>query len=79
MNMDLDLINNPHNWPAGYALPLIRNVSGKRQAAIILPNDRKTLYLVSIWDYADWPILDDVPKETYESPEAILAAGWRVD
>jgi hypothetical protein len=80
---------SPLLWTLWPALPLTRRTPGKEEelgvlidvvSALDLPGYSATVFLTNIFQLPD--DLTDVisyPKEVFDTPEEIFAAGWRLD
>ena len=74
---DLDTMTDPNTWVAWPLLPLKRRTAHESQIGLLLDQDedRWTVYLTNLFA----PDLANCERLTYDSPESILSAGWRVD
>jgi hypothetical protein len=81
--MDLRMVRTPDLWPCGEVLAM-RNDNGS--LGILVANakvDRTTVWLLNLFDHRVALLLDGdadgIRSETYETFEAMLEAGWRVN
>src|SRR5437588_11768501 len=86
---NLLFMTRPALWPAWPFLPLMRRRPGQEEECGLLYDAfnlsgktglSATVYLVNLFcipsDEAEFLAL---PKETFDSPEEVFGAGWRVD
>jgi hypothetical protein len=83
------IMGSPTLWPIWPFLPLIRRHPGKPEEQGVLLDSRRltdlcglccTVFLTNLFLLP--PTLDAflaLPKETFDTPEEVCAAGWRVD
>lgn len=78
---DLQMIENPDNWPAWPYLPMKRYVEGKGlQTRLLWLGRPNTLFEANLFHLPktkeEFLLL---PHQEYSSPEEILQEGWVVD
>ena len=86
---NLLFLGRPALWPAWPFLPLVRRLPGREEECGLLYDalhvSGKTGYssaviLCNLFDVpSDETAFLAMPKETFDSPEEVYAAGWRVD
>ena len=78
MDKDLNMIQNPDNWPAWPFLPMKRKTGGQLEMAFFwngsISDDTVLFFLGYIYEMK--PRKSAALKVT---PEQVLALGWRVD
>lgn len=79
---DVEMMQDADNWPRWPILPLKRITSGHVIEAGLLvnggldgPHTDPTVYLCNMYQ----PVTEITPTKKYESFEAIVADGWKVD
>jgi hypothetical protein len=86
---NLYFLAQPHLWPAWPLLPLVRRKPDQEQECGLL-YDIKGVYGMLGYSATIWlcnifqtpPTLEEflaLPKETFDTPEEIVDAGWRID
>ena len=87
-NRDLLFFTTPALWDDWPFLPLVRRLGPKLEAGLLYDKPRSrestgqptTVFLCNM--FALPPTEDDflaLPRESFDSAEAVYAAGWRVD
>lgn len=84
-NTELRWMSNPMTWP-NMVLPIVKRTGlgdPGQPTTGLLTGGGPTVYFVNMWALGDpeykgkaW---SDLPHKTYESFEAIVDDGWRVD
>jgi hypothetical protein len=88
MQRNLLFCSRPALWPHWPFLPLVRRTKGAEEYGILfdalaasdLPGYSATVFFTNLFLMP--PGLDDfleLPREVFDSPEEIVAAGWSVD
>lgn len=76
---DLKMMADDTRWPLWPRLPIKRTVDGKQQFAVlafgVTRDGQRVIYHANAFD--KWK--PETPHTIYDSHEAILADGWRVD
>jgi hypothetical protein len=86
---NLLFISTPSLWPAWPFLPLVRRKDDTLEECGVLydcwtkgrrPGYRATVFFTNIFEL---PTGEDellaLPRETFDTPDEVVAAGWRVD
>lgn len=74
-NKDIEMIYNPHLWPAYPILPMVRRVQGQLpECAIIIAGGGTKLYHTNMYMEGKDEVIT-----AFDSFEAILDAGWEID
>lgn len=86
LERDLEGMKSPGSWPRWPVLPLKRRdraESGPEMGILAVRGlDEKPepiVYRTNMFEATSWEKLDENPKYTYESFEALQADGWVVD
>ena len=85
---NLLFLATPRLWPAWPFLPLVRRAGAEEECGLLvdllglcgLAGYSATVFLCNLFCLpAGVDGLLALPKEAYDTPEEVLAAGWRVD
>ena len=82
------VLASPRLWPAWPYLPLVRRAPGGEALGVAfdflglcgLTGFSSAVFLVNLFEApADPRLLFALPREVYDSPEEVAAAGWDID
>jgi hypothetical protein len=85
---NLLFFSTPQLWPCWPVLPLVRRRGGREELGLLVdamgladrPGYSATVFLTNIFQLP--PTLEEVltlPRESFDTPEELFAAGWVVD
>ena len=86
---NLLFLGRPDLWPAWPFLPLVRRREGREEECGVLcdvlgltgrPGHSATVHFANVFLLP--PTLEDflgLPREVFDTPEEVFAAGWRID
>ena len=81
-------LSTPAAWPVWPFLPVVRRTSGEEELGVLfdafglcrLTGFSASVFLTNLFTLPpSLPELLALPKEVFDTPEELVAAGWRVD
>ena len=80
-DIDLEMMNTPSKWGRWPLLPVVRDYKSDPNSGVMVYGILR-VYHVNLWELGTGvlaEILRDVPSVEYDSLEAIIEDGWKVD
>ena len=72
------MMASPDYWGRWPLLPIKRDIGKDREVGVLLDRKPYLVYLVNLWAIPE-DTLEGMPFIEYESIDAVLADGWKVD
>ena len=88
MSRQLAWLTSPARWPLWPFLPVVRRIRGEEELGVLfdafglcrLTGFSACVFLTNLFTLPpSLPELLALPKEVFDTPEELIAAGWRVD
>ena len=82
------VVSTPAAWPAWPFQPVVRHAGGEEELGVLfdafglcrLTGFSATVFLTNLFTLPpSLPALLALPREVFDTPDELLAAGWRVD
>lgn len=75
---DIKFMKNSSSWPRWPLLPIKRRGNPSPECALLLADEGPVIHKVDLYTVTEESI-KTAPVERFDSFEAIVSAGWRVD